>query len=403
MRKSIIFLILAIFAQFAFGQNVRRSVISSFGSKGNPVNGVILRSTVAQPPNAGTIKNSQNNLRQGFQQPQPLRCQNAPQAAFLIDSTRSGNCGWDYRFIYTEDSEAETMFSWTFSPDGIPSTSTEENPLDVTFGGSGQKEIMLVVTTENCSYDTTYTFEYIQPTFSVDLNIIDVDCFGNETGIIEPTVIGGLFPFSFNWSNGSDNTVLTSLPSGDYGYTIVDNDSCVVEGIVPIIEPDTLDGFFSSTGTSCGNSPDGTIDATIFGGTEPYFFEWSNGEMTEDLGDLPIGNYLLEVTDAEGCAMFLDVLIESACLELDFKNLFSPNGDGSNEIWEITNIDQYPFNNLEIYNRWGSLVYEQESYDNSWTGVNIDGYVLPIGAYYYIMKLNDENETVHTGSVTILR
>ena len=217
------------FVQFTYGQNVRRSVISSFGSKGNPVNGVILRSTVAQPPNAGTIKNSQNNLRQGFQQPQPLRCQNAPQAAFLIDSTRSGNCGWDYRFIYTEDSEAETMFSWTFSPDGIPSTSTEENPLDVTFGGSGQKEITLVVTTENCSYDTTYTFEYIQPTFSVDLNITDVDCFGNETGIIEPTVIGGLFPFSFNWSNGSENTVLTSLPSGDYGYTIVDNDSCVVE------------------------------------------------------------------------------------------------------------------------------------------------------------------------------
>lgn len=403
MRKLILFLLLAVLTQLSFGQNVRRSVISSFGAKGNAVNGVTLRSTVAQPPNAGTISNSQNILRQGFQQPQPLLCEDAPQALFTIDSTRSGNCGWAYRFNYLDIPEDDTQFAWTFGPDGIPDTSSQENPVGITFDTSGQKEITLMVTTEDCFYDTTYVFEYIKPTFSVDINVTDVDCFGNETGIIEPTVIGGLFPFSFDWSNGSENTVLVSLASGDYGYTIVDNDSCVVDGVVSIMEPDTLDGFFFTEGTSCASDADGSIDVTILGGTEPYLYEWSNGKMTEDLDSLAIGNYLLEVTDDLGCTLFLDVPIESACLTLDFKNLFSPNGDGSNEVWEITNIDQYPSNYLEIYNRWGSLVYTQEGYDNSWTGVDQEGQLLPVGAYYYIMKLNDEEETTHTGSVTILR
>ncbi|PQJ21589.1 gliding motility-associated C-terminal domain-containing protein, partial [Tenacibaculum sp. SG-28] len=78
-------------------------------------------------------------------------------------------------------------------------------------------------------------------------------------------------------------------------------------------------------------------------------------------------------------------------------SLFTPNGDGINDTFEITCLDQeqYKDNRLEIYNRWGSLVYSKEEYDNSWDGtsnasLNVQrDSKLPAGTYFYVLDLGD--------------
>ena len=84
----------------------------------------------------------------------------------------------------------------------------------------------------------------------------------------------------------------------------------------------------------------------------------------------------------------------------------SPNGDGANDFLVIRGIENYPDNVVTILNRWGNVVYEQEGYNRFdetkvWKGLSNSGKELTDGTYYYIIKLNDGEGTVHTGFVLL--
>ncbi|NAS32510.1 DUF11 domain-containing protein [Flavobacteriaceae bacterium R38] len=88
--------------------------------------------------------------------------------------------------------------------------------------------------------------------------------------------------------------------------------------------------------------------------------------------------------------------VEPTCLII--YNEFSPNGDGVNDFFQIDCISRFPNNKLEVYNRWGNIVFEQRNYDNTWDGtsngratINTDRQ-LPVGTYYYILDLGDGSQ-----------
>jgi gliding motility-associated-like protein len=86
-------------------------------------------------------------------------------------------------------------------------------------------------------------------------------------------------------------------------------------------------------------------------------------------------------------------------------NVITVNGDGSNDDWEIENIEGYPNVIIEIYNRWGNLVWKTEGYPKNWDGTNFrNGQVLPDGTYFYIINLQSQiyNEPL-TGWVQIIK
>jgi large repetitive protein len=83
-------------------------------------------------------------------------------------------------------------------------------------------------------------------------------------------------------------------------------------------------------------------------------------------------------------------------LELIIPEVISPNGDGKNDVFEIIGILDYPNNILDIYNRWGNLVYHKEGYKNEWGGINTEGItyggdLLPVGTYFYILDLGEDD------------
>ncbi|MCA0132083.1 DUF7507 domain-containing protein, partial [Winogradskyella alexanderae] len=88
--------------------------------------------------------------------------------------------------------------------------------------------------------------------------------------------------------------------------------------------------------------------------------------------------------------------VDPICLTI--YNEFSPNGDGVNETFVIDCIERFPSNKLEVYNRWGNIVYSKNSYLNDWDGTSngrtvIDGSnKLPVGTYYYVLDLGDGSE-----------
>lgn len=81
-------------------------------------------------------------------------------------------------------------------------------------------------------------------------------------------------------------------------------------------------------------------------------------------------------------------------------NLITANGDGFNDVWNVQNIEFYPENKVSIYNRNGMLVYDMESYNNSWMGT-FNNEQLPDGTYYYVLEFTDTGDTIK-GAVTII-
>jgi gliding motility-associated-like protein len=90
----------------------------------------------------------------------------------------------------------------------------------------------------------------------------------------------------------------------------------------------------------------------------------------------------------------------SACI-IVIPNAFTPNGDGVNDIWDISALQGYPECTVNIFNRYGAMVYNSVGYPKAWDGT-YGGSALPVGTYYYIIDLKNGRKKL-AGPVTILR
>ena len=101
--------------------------------------------------------------------------------------------------------------------------------------------------------------------------------------------------------------------------------------------------------------------------------------------------YFVTGTDLNGCTGIDSAIVEK-CDVLIIPNGFSPDDDGVNDKFEITGIENYPDNILNVYNRWGNLIFKMKDYDNSWDGVpNVNGIKMgtgkvPPGTYYFVFE-----------------
>jgi gliding motility-associated-like protein/uncharacterized repeat protein (TIGR01451 family) len=132
-------------------------------------------------------------------------------------------------------------------------------------------------------------------------SVENVTCFGFGDGSIDLTLNNGAAPYQTNWSNGQATEDLTGLTPGTYTVNVTDNNGCTTADTVVISQPSalTLDGLVDNV--SCYNQQNGDILISVGGGTLPYAYNWSNGQITEDLNGLDTGTYVLNVTDGNGC------------------------------------------------------------------------------------------------------
>jgi len=109
------------------------------------------------------------------------------------------------------------------------------------------------------------------------------------------------------------------------------------------------------------------------------------------------------VTISQSKVLVPDTLILDS---LVFANFFSPNGDGTNDTFEILNVSNYKNNSLKVFNRWGEVVYVSSPYQNEWDGTNNQGGTfmgnkLTDGVYYFEFY-NGRGSKVN-GSITLKR
>ena len=152
----------------------------------------------------------------------------------------------------------------------------------------------------------------------------------------------------------------------------------------------------------------GAIAAEVIGGTAPYTYEWSVDGEDYVLSDLCPGDYDVTVIDANGCEISGSAEVRNENDQcLSYRNVISPNGDKYNEEFYLHCVEDFDDTYLEIFNRWGRLVYQTADYDNTWRGTDQSGAIdLPEGGYFFVFKYREQGATELSqlkGHITIIR
>lgn len=155
----------------------------------------------------------------------------------------------------------------------------------------------------NCPFDAgTFTIGGPAPIDISGLSVNQVSCPGETDGSIQLTTIGGTAPYGFQWSDGATTEDRTGLADGTYALTITDEQGCTTERDFLIENPGEVFVSVSVTDATAADANDGAIlISDMFGGTPPYVYSWNNGASGPELTGLAPDNYVVTITDAEGC------------------------------------------------------------------------------------------------------
>ena len=259
-----------------------------------------------------------------------------------------------------------------------------------------------------CSVSSSFTVSEPSPITITEV-LSDISCYGGSDGSIDVSIGGGVAPYTYSWttSNGSgldsSEEDQSGLTSGSYDLSVTDENICSIVEEITIYEPDPISVNSQITPATCPSTEDGAIILNISGGTPPYSVLWSTSDKTANLTNIDKGKYTVDITDANLCVfqVSIDVPFEGEdCIEIP--NVFIPNNDGFNDTWRIINIELYPNATVEVYSRWGQLVYSsKDGYNTPWDGTS-KGKELPTDSYFYIIDLKNGKKHLIV-VVTIIR
>jgi len=254
-----------------------------------------------------------------------------------------------------------------------------------------------VLVTNTCGTDTSETVKItLNPLPSANITSSDSTtfCNGGSTELISDTAFKYVWLFNGVSTGDTTQNIITN-ESGNYQVVVTNVFNCsdtseiTSKTIVSLISISAID-------ISCDDDYDGSASVIINGANSaPYTYQWSNGQNSATISGLIAGTYEVIITDSIGCIVTSSVTIDNTCLYIP--TVFTPNGDGMNDMWIIRGVELYPEIMVEVYNEWGSLLFSSKGYSEQW-----DGGELPAAAYYYIVTIGN-GEQPRTGTVTIVR
>ncbi len=308
-----------------------------------------------------------------------------------------------------EDSE----FIWSF--DSRYGTVLEGNGTDtirIRWGyatGTVQLEV-LEITSENCTnIPSRAIIEIMAP--NVDLGYDFPEICDQDSMIFEA---GDHYEPDYNilWHDGSTGDEYIATRTGEIWVRITDGFGCVrYDTVSLLVHPlptvnlgrDTLlcdpgSYYIIRPGDYSDYRWSFTLTDEIIEGEWEYIMYPNESDMPDTI--------VLEVKDYNEC-WASDTLIQYPCnfeaLFRDMPNAITPDGDGINDVWNISHMEFFENGVLEIFDRWGRLVYRTTNvYEEPWDGKS-GGRDLPMDSYYFVLDLKVPGSTPIAGTVNLIR
>ncbi|HFA48561.1 MAG TPA: T9SS type B sorting domain-containing protein, partial [Bacteroidetes bacterium] len=272
----------------------------------------------------------------------------------------------------------------------------------------------------------------------VDVPSPDVAFVGDDLFVCEDSVTIVAFPMQFDgtgqWSQLDPNsgsfitrpnelsTLVVNLPEGENNFVW-----SVISGACGITSSDTLtvnlNGFPEASADLFSVGYNERLDSNVvwndLPNTDDYFVELLKPTQGGEIIILDNGRFvyqpnggfvgtdvfeyqLCNVNCPDNCASAIGTIEVGFDAPLDVPSIFTPNGDGVNDEFVIPFLALYEGSELTLFNRWGDEVLHSNDYQNDWDG-KYKGEDMPTGTYFYILKVNDGEDTVLTGYLFLQR
>ncbi len=325
-----------------------------------------------------------------------------------------------------------TGYVWS-GPSPQPTYSNTSNYIAYTPTGPGNTYTLVAMDLNNgCTAIATKTIgdNRVYPNLGPATYILDC---GASSATIFPIVTGTTSGFTYSWTTiGSVNTasfssytnsLITVNETGDYAVTVTNSaNGCVNNVAIRVVDgglngdftPSTLNGFAPLTVNFTNNS----LSSSTVSGTSSITTVWSfgngNGQITNSFSISPSATYqqpgTYTVTAYFSKGHCLDTVTKIITVDLpsklDVPNVFTPNGDGVNDLFflKVANITDIT---ALIYDRWGNKVFESTSNTGNieWDGKTMGGKNASAGTYFYIIKGTGKDGTDYDkkGNVSLYR
>jgi gliding motility-associated-like protein len=299
-------------------------------------------------------------------------------------------CGGS-RVRYGVSGTPSSNFNWEVSGGTI--VQNYNDSIDVEWGlSSGIKTIRVTEYTKDNCVAAPVLANVLITTTNVDIGTIAEICEGDSFTFV-PNAIFALY----NWSTGATTSQIVTGNAGTYWVDITDANGCKSrDSATLVVNPKLVINLGDDT-TLC---PDQTL--VLDAGFDGTKYNWSTGDISQTL-QIGAGNttYWVDVTSDKNCVT-RDSISISLCVDLKIPNAFTPNGDNDNDTWNIRWMEFYPDASIDIYDRWGRVVFKRKGFPvEGWDGKS-NGRPLPMDSYHYIIDLKNGTDPI-VGNVTIIR
>ena len=188
---------------------------------------------------------------------------------------------------------------------------------------------------------------------------------------------------SYLWNTGATTAAITVQQAGTYTITVTNDKGCkkTKTFIVKASEKATYEN--ATVKDFAGNKNTITIQ---YKGTGDYEFSLDGTSYQDNatFTNVAPGSYTISIRDKNGCGITISDLI----YVLDYPRFFTPNGDGFNDTWKINNLGSLPQSRIVIFDRYGKLLKELTTADDSWNGT-FTGAPLPSDDYWFQLIFAD--------------
>ena len=246
----------------------------------------------------------------------------------------------------------------------------------------------VIVNNTFCS-DSLY-FNILSPdSIFVNYSYQDVLCYGDSNGTVELSPTSGFSPFSYVMDGIIySDSLFENLSIGNYQFYLKDSSNCNSDTVNLVInQPDSLEVTFTVVPESDSGFFDGSVIASGFGGTSPYFYTWSHNPNINDSIILYLSNdyYTLNLSDLNGCqlldSVYVGIVSDNNLLSNDFLKIYPIPSTGNIYLNNYSN----ELISIKIFDLSGKLV------KNSFLVNPFDKYAISLPKGHFVAEIKNRN------------